>query len=82
MTAYVHVIPGTYQKNTVRAERLAGDGSKAIYINQAKIKYSTVTAYERTRDRTKTQRVESLAGGKVPKTVYISQAKIKHAKTE
>ena len=40
-------------------------------------KYANVTAYERTRERTKTNRLEPLAGGgDVPKTVYTDQAEI------
>ena len=34
----------------------AGDVPKTIYINQAKIKYANVTAFKRTRERTRTKR--------------------------
>lgn len=59
-----------------------GNIPKTKKKNHAKIKNANVTAYERTREITKTKRVGFFAERNVPKTVYVNQAKIKHANTE
>lgn len=57
VTAYVHIVPGTYQKKTIRMKLPAEDVPKTIYINHQNVEVcAKVTACQRAGEKEERQK--------------------------